>query len=245
MPSRVISVLDVKAGQSVHAVGGDRAHYQPIRSRLHPGSDPIDLARAFRDRLHRRAIYVADLDAIAGAPLRVDLYESIRTLGLHLWVDAGVRDSSALAPLVASGVSTIVVGLESVLGPAALAAIVAQVGPDRIVFSLDLRGGVPILAEGAEWGSRDALKLASLAMESGVRRLLLLDLARVGRGQGIGTVPLLARIHGDHPGVEISVGGGVAGVDDLVTLFRAGASNVLVGSALHDGRIGEEQLDSL
>src|SRR5947209_7775724 len=62
---RIIPVLDLKAGLAVHAVAGDRAYYQPIRSILHQGSDPIGLARAYRDKLGLSDLYVADLDAIA------------------------------------------------------------------------------------------------------------------------------------------------------------------------------------
>ena len=48
---RVIPVLDVKDGLAVHAVGGQRSHYRPVRSLLHPSADPLDLARAYRDIL--------------------------------------------------------------------------------------------------------------------------------------------------------------------------------------------------
>ena len=65
---RLIPVLDLKAGRPVHAIGGNRAHYEPLRSILHPaGADPVELARACRDRLGLRELYVADLDAILGA----------------------------------------------------------------------------------------------------------------------------------------------------------------------------------
>jgi len=39
------------------------------------------------------------------------------------------------------------------------------------------------------------------------------------------------------PGVEISAGGGVRGVEDLSRLRDGGVQNVLVASALHDGRL--------
>ena len=69
MPMRIIPVLDLQGGQAVHAIAGDRAHYRPIQSVLHEGPDPIGLARAYRDSLGLRDLYLADLDAIAGAPL--------------------------------------------------------------------------------------------------------------------------------------------------------------------------------
>src|SRR4051812_2217086 len=48
-PMQLIPVIDLKAGQAVRAVAGDRAHYQPLRSVLHAGGDPIGLASACRE----------------------------------------------------------------------------------------------------------------------------------------------------------------------------------------------------
>jgi phosphoribosylformimino-5-aminoimidazole carboxamide ribotide isomerase len=243
MPIRVIPVLDLKGGQVVHAIGGDRDHYRPLKTRLHPGSDPLGVARGFRDILNLRELYLADLDAIAGRSPDISLYRAIRSLGVDLWVDAGVRDRAALAPLVEAGVGSLVIGLETLRGPAALAGICAEVPPERLVFSLDLRGGIPLVADGAAtWGTLDPLAVARVALALGIRRLLLLDLARVGRGEGTGTTPLLARLRAEGPGLELSVGGGIAGSDDLRTLEQAGANIALVGSALHDGRIGAADL---
>jgi phosphoribosylformimino-5-aminoimidazole carboxamide ribotide isomerase len=244
MPIRVIPVLDLKAGRAVRAVGGVRDHYQPLRTRLHPGSDPLGVARGFRDALGLRELYLADLDAIAGKAPDAALYHAIRSLGLDLWVDAGIRDRASLPPLLDSGVATIVVGLETVRGPAALAEILAEVGPDRLVFSLDLRAGLPLISrDGATWGTTDPFSLARSAVALGARRLLLLDLARVGTGRGTGTLPLLARLLEAVPDVEIAVGGGIADRDEVRALARAGVDAVLIGSALHDGRIVAEDLD--
>ncbi len=141
-------------------------------------------------------------------------------------------------PLLEAGVATVVAGLETLDGPQSLGRVVAEAGPERVVFSLDLRAGQPLIANGATWRSASPLDLAADALEAGVRRLLVLDLARVGTGSGTGTLPLLAMLRTAWPHLELATGGGVAGPDDLEHLARAGASAVLVGSALHDGRIG-------
>jgi phosphoribosylformimino-5-aminoimidazole carboxamide ribotide isomerase len=239
-PPRLIPVLDVMAGRAVHAVGGDRGHYRPLRSVLHEGADPVGLARSYRDALGLRELYLADLDAIAGAPAAVALYREVVALGLGLWIDAGVRDASSLPPLVDSGAETIIVGLETVRGPSALAEVVAAIGPARTAFSLDLRAGRPVVAEGPGWRTDDPRAIAEAALALGVRRLVILDLSRVGTGRGTGTLPLFEGLAAAHPDVEIAVGGGVAGREDITALAEAGASCVLVGSALHDGRIGRE-----
>ena len=245
---RVIPVLDLKGGVAVHAIGGDRAHYRPLRTRLHPGPDPLGVAIGFRDALNLREVYLADLDAIAGGAPDHRLYEDIRSLGLDLWVDAGVRDRRSLGPLLDSDVSSIVVGLETVRGPVALGDIIDWTPADRLVFSLDLRDGVALIADdedGATWGSTDPFTLAGSAVALGIRRLLLLDLARVGTGRGIGTVPLLSALRAAHPDLEIIAGGGIADRDEVQALGRAGADGALIGSALHDGRITAEHLAGL
>lgn len=226
-------------GQAVRAVAGDRAHYQPLHSVLHEGADPIGLARACRRHFGSVELYLADLDAIAGGRPALLLYTELAALGLGLWVDAGIRERSDVPPLRAAGVATVVAGLETLRGPSVLAEIVSREGPNRVVFSLDLRAGRPLIDTSAAWGTSEPRLLAEMAVELGVRRILLLDLACVGTGRGIGTIPLLSALAAScAPTLEITVGGGIAGPEDLPPLALAGASAVLIGSALHDGRMG-------
>ena len=71
----------------------------------------------------------------------------------------------------------------------------------------------------------------------GVRALIVLDLARVGTGTGTGTEPLLRAIRDEFPGVDLIAGGGVRTWADVDRLSEAGASGVLVASAIHDGTL--------
>jgi len=236
----VIAVLDLLGGVVVRGVAGRRQDYRPVVSRLTPSKCLLDVARAFRDRLGLMELYLADLDAIAGAPPAVDLYAALRADGFHLWVDAGVRDHPGARVVADCGVGSIVVGLETVAGPMALAAIVRDLG-ERMVFSLDLRGGVP-LTGGSGWEGTSPWSIAVQALTLGVRRLLVLDLARVGISTGTGTETLCARLAAAYPGLEVSAGGGVRGLDDLRRLQTTGVRAALVASALHDGTLDRSAL---
>jgi phosphoribosylformimino-5-aminoimidazole carboxamide ribotide isomerase len=242
---RVIPVLDVKNGQAVHAVGGIRSHYRPLQSILHPSCDPLELARAYRDLLELRELYVADLDAISGQRPDLSLYRKLASKDVHLWIDAGLKDEDNLDALIDLDHTTLVVGLETAAGPDAVRAILDRIDPDRFVLSLDLFEGVPRLPKDADWAATDLAGLARQVLDLGVYRLLLLDLARVGTGQGTGTGELLGRLRESRPLVEVSVGGGISGIEELLALQTAGAAATLIGSALHDGRIGRKELDRL
>jgi phosphoribosylformimino-5-aminoimidazole carboxamide ribotide isomerase len=247
IPFLVIPVLDILNGQAVHAVGGRRAYYQPIQSILHASSEPIPLARALRDSLGLHTLYLADLDAIRYGPPRLEIYREIISLNVHLWIDAGTRSAESLAPLLDldPASSTIIAGLETVQGPRELTEIVNQTGADRVVFSLDLFDGSPRTAAPAAWGTGDPRELAQAAIDCGVRRMLILDLARVGTSRGVGTNNLMEQIREGNRSVTLTIGGGISQIEDVVDLRDAGAAAVLVGSAIHDGRIGARQLERL
>ncbi len=233
----IIPVLDIQKGLAVHARGGNRDHYAPLRSILHEGADPVELARAMRDTQHARNIYVADLDAIAGREPNWGTFAAILGLGMFPLVDVGLRHAGDLDDRLLVLGSSVVAGLETVQGPSALAEIVARAGPGRVVFSLDLRDGRPMVPTAESWGTQDPLDLARMAWDSGVAGLILLDLARVGAGRGVGTQSILKALLRERPEAKILVGGGISGPEEVLALARAGASGVLVGSAIHDGRI--------
>jgi phosphoribosylformimino-5-aminoimidazole carboxamide ribotide isomerase len=244
-PFQIIPVIDLLDGKVVHAVGGRRAYYQPIQSMLHTSSEPIPMARALRASLGFQSLYLADLDAIGGSPPCLQIYRELIAARFHLWIDAGVRDPEVVAPLLELDpvFTTIVAGLESLAGPRELSKVVAIAGADRVVFSLDLFEARPRLAQAADWGTDSSLELAHAAIDCGVQNLLILDLARVGSGRGLGSLDLINRIRDARPSVRLTAGGGISSIDDVFELRDAGANGVLIGSALHDGRIGARELE--
>lgn len=114
-----------------------------------------------------------------------------------------------------------------------------------MIFSLDLDDGRPRFAPGANWPAADPLEIVARVVGLGVRRLIVLDLSRVGTDRGIGTEALLGRIREARPDLSVAVGGGIRGIDDVQRLRESGASVVLVGSAIHDGRIGRRELEAI
>lgn len=248
---RLIPVLDVQNGVAVHARGGHRNDYRPLSSTLprpstKTGSAPdlTDVALAFRDRLGLQELYLADLDAIRSSQFNRKLYQAVRDFGVKLWLDAGIA-SVVNAIDLQGAADVLILGLETLPGPEILAQIVRSINPSSLAFSLDLREGQPILAENSQWPEANPLALLDAVIQAGIERVILLDLARVGMNQGMGTEDLLeAGVH-RYPHVEWVVGGGISSVEQFQRAASLGASAALVGSALHDGRIGAVEVAAL
>ena len=235
----ILPVLDLMQGQIVRGVAGRREEYRPIVSKLTTSAEPSAVAQAFRSQFGFREFYLADLDAIQNGPPALAVYRQLQDECFRLWIDAGLRtaNDATLAALIDANAAGIIVGLESVAGPDELQRIVQRVGAERVVFSLDLKANLP-LGRTDLWQTDDPWLMAEQAITTlGIRRLIVLDLARVGVGAGIGTEELCACLKKSYPHVEVTAGGGVRGIDDVRRLEANGVDYVLVASALHDGRI--------
>ena len=237
---RIVPVIDLLRGDVVRGIAGQRHEYRPVSSVLCQEASPAAVGRAFR-RLDFKEVYVADLDAIGGAEPDWMSYETLLDCGFKISVDAGVNDVATALRLADyrlgnRQLDTLIVGSESLVDSRLLAEIAAHVDASRLVFSLDLREGRPIVAC-RQWRAHSADEIAAEAIGMGIGRMIVLDLARVGVGDGIGTLALCRRLREKFPALEITSGGGVRSVDDLRLLADAGCDAALVASALHDGRI--------
>jgi phosphoribosylformimino-5-aminoimidazole carboxamide ribotide isomerase len=240
----ILPVIDLMYGHVVRGIGGRREEYRPIVSKLTQSTHPLDVARALNEHFGFLELYVADLDAIAGSPPAWEFYEELVAHGFRPWIDRGIRTMAEVGSLYALGVATMVVALETVRGPDTLDEVCRRFGPDRVVFSLDMRDGRP-LGDLRAWRVDTPWEIAQGAVEAGANRLLLLDLASVGVGVGPSTAELCGRLRRAYPYCEVATGGGVRGPDDVRGLYAAGASYVLIASALHDGRLSAADVAEL
>jgi HisA/HisF family protein len=236
--------LDLAAGRAVHARGGRREHYAPVREvaglPIDPG-DALALAHGYTERLGLTELYAADLDSIRGAAPQDTVIAGLAALGAPLWLDAGVSTVDRARHALDLGAAGVVVGLETLAAFDALTSICAAIGGDRVAFSLDVRDGEPVVAAAASLRHEPVDLLAARAAGSGVGSVIVIDLARVGGGQGL-DMALIARVRDAVPSLTLLAGGGVRGPDDVRRLAAAGCDGVLVATALHDGRIGAAEI---
>lgn len=242
---QIIPVLDIAGGIAVHAQGGNRSQYAPLESELAPGQvgDAAAVLRAFHAELGIHRCYLADLDAIQGGPVQRTLIRELAAFHTGfagaLLVDAGTHLPEGALEVLSCGASEVVVGLETLQAFSDLDAIVSLVGPSRVVFSLDLRLGNPVLhsaIQDARGSTPEPIGLAEQAVASGVASVLILDLGRIGTGCGV-DLGLLESLRRRLPSIRLLAGGGVLTRLDLERMRDVGCDGALVASALHSGRL--------
>lgn len=222
----VIPVIDVRGGQTVRAVGGQRHAYQPLNSRLAASNDPVDVALGYRALWTFPSLYVADLDAIEGRSQSTALVERLtRALpDVSVWVDSGMTAQTTNAAWPPQAIS--------IMGSESLKILPAKF-PPQAILSLDFKddrflGPAELLEQSEIWP----------------QRVICMTLGHVGRNSGpdLKRVAQLARA---RPDISVYAAGGIRDVADCRAAQKQGAAGVLIASALHLQNIKAGDLDEI
>ena len=236
---KVIPVIDVLNEVVVHAVRGIRKEYQPLQSVLTKSVEPSEVAMTFKN-IGFTDLYIADLDAIIDCSANFNFLKKISDeTDIKLIVDAGVTNIERAQKLLESGVSKLIIGTETLQKISFVSNAVRFFGTERVVVSLDLKGNKILVKLGFD-GCYDPFCLLRSFKDMGVSQIIVLDLLRVGSGEGVNVDFLKKAIA--EVGIDVYVGGGVRDINDLVELKNIGVSGALVATALHTGKISIDQL---
>jgi phosphoribosylformimino-5-aminoimidazole carboxamide ribotide isomerase len=223
---KLIPVIDVMAGQVVHARRGDRDSYRPVQSTLCPSSAPEAILQAFIENFSCATVYIADLDAIRYGRPQLELLHHLKTAfpNTQFWIDAGIADFNSFANLRELDIGIAVIGSEGLSQTDWLGALAKE----DWILSLDFRGesflGPPnLLADTAIWP----------------QKVFGMNLAQVGSEEGP-DYELLGRLQCRGNECEIYAAGGVRDETDLWNLDQRGISGALVATALHNGDIASK-----
>ncbi len=200
--------------------------------------DPTALARAFIEQGAPR-IHVVDLDAARGIPTP----ESATAVGAivgrcvaaarEVEVGGGVRSVDVALRWLGEGASLVVLGSVAAREPE-LAVQICEATDGRVLLGLDVRAGVARLQGWTEDGLA-ATELLRLWRHWRSAGLVYTDTTRDGLLTGPNIDGL--RICRDLFGGPVIVAGGIGSLDDIAACAAEGAAGVLVGRALHEGRI--------
>jgi len=230
----LIGVVDLKAGQCVHAIRGERTNYRPLSRSFR---DPTKLIGHYH-RLGLRSIYIADLDSLGGKSIQLQTIEK----GLLpfdnlecIFVDLGLKDAQdasrlddALRLVDRYPTITIVLASESVRNLKSLKEFAERIGPDRVALGLDYHAErfktIDTSTKERDWLGE--------AHRIGIRQTVIIDTARVGTASGPNLATICRRTSAAFPDHCITAGGGIRNTDDVEKLRQCGCNRFLVATAL-------------
>ena len=225
---RVIPAIDIMGGEVVRLYKGD-----PAKKTVY-SADPIGMARQWEaggaDMLH-----IVDLDATLGLGSNHGMITDVAAaVSLPVQVAGGLRDMGAVSAM-AGVAQRMVIGTLAFGDKDALAGLLSRFGADRIIVSVDHRAG-SIVTHG--WQRDAGVGLLGAIQEfvgMGVREFLLTDVGRDGTLEGP-ELDYLERACA-MPGTRIIASGGISKPQDISDVRSRGASGVILGKALYDGRV--------
>jgi phosphoribosylformimino-5-aminoimidazole carboxamide ribotide isomerase len=219
--------VDVQGGRVVRLRQGDAG-----RSTAY-ADDPLAVAQAFARDGARWAHFV-DLDRAFGRGDNRELARRFLSAApLRVQVGGGLRTPEAIAEMLEWGAARVVLGTKAATDPAAVDAVLARHGPDRIAVGIDARDGQVAVRGWTETFDLTAMDLGRRVHAQGVRTVIYTDVARDGMlaGPDLDGARALAAL-----GLDVVASGGVASLDDLAAARDAGLTGAVVGRAIYDGR---------
>ncbi len=233
MASVVFSVdlypaIDIRSGRVVRLSQGE-ATRQTVY-----GTDPAAVAERFADQ-GARWVHVVDLDRAFGEGDNEAAVRGVleRVGGrLRVQLGGGFRSLDLVRRGVELGADRVVIGTAAALDPTFLASAAGTVPAERLAAGVDARAGQVAVRGWTETSALTAAELAQRALEAGITTLIYTDVARDGMlgGADVDGAVALQRL-----GAQVIASGGVASLDDLRRIARAGLAGAIVGRALYEG----------
>lgn len=227
---QVIPAIDLRGGKCVRLYQGD---YE--RETVYSDA-PLETALRWVDMGAER-LHIVDLDgAKEGSPANLAAVERIaRAIDVPLHLGGGIRDLATARAAVSAGASRVMLGTAAVEDADLIRALLAELGAERVIVSVDAKDGRVALRGWTESSGALATELVDDMARLGVVRFLYTDISRDGtltEPNFAATGELAARA-----GISVLAAGGIARVEHLARLAALGAEGAIVGRAIYTGDI--------
>lgn len=235
-----IPAIDLRAGKVVRLFQGDYA-----KTKIY-GENPLEYALFF-EREGAERIHIVDLDgAKEGYPVHKEIIkEMARALSIPLQVGGGIRNLEIIEEYLKEGISQVILGTKALISKEFLKEV-AQIFPQRIIVSVDIRGEVVALSGWLETSEINYLDFLKELNTYPLFAVILTLIERDGTGRGVETQRLSeALCVSKHP---LILAGGVSTIEDIKKLKafeKKGLLGVISGRALYEGTLNIKEALSI
>ena len=222
----VIPAVDMQDGQVVQLVGGERGTETDY-------GDPVEAATEWVEA-GAETLHLVDLDgAFEGERKNADAIDAIvDACDVDLQLGGGIRTAEDARGLIDQGLDRVILGTAAVENPEIVSEI-SETHPGTVTVSLDAKDGEVVVSGWQEGTGLDPVEAAARYEDLGAGAILFTNVDVEGQLDGVRTEPV-ERL-AEAVDIPVIASGGVATIEDILALREAGASAVVVGSALYEG----------
>lgn len=223
----VIPAVDLEDGEVVQLVQGKRG----TGSRY---GDPVAAARRWVDA-DASTLHIVDLDgAFDGERRNAEFVKRIiDEIPVSVQLGGGIRSETDAESLLELGIDRVILGTLAIENPEVVDSLSASY-PEGVMVSLDAKAGSVVVSGWQEDTGLDPVAAAVRYEELGAAAILFTNVDVEGQLAGVNPTPV--RELADSVSIPIVASGGVSSVADITALHSAGASAVVVGTALYEDR---------
>ncbi len=235
----IIPAIDIIAGECVRLTRGD---YNQKSSYY---KDPLEVALRYEECGLKR-LHMVDLDgAKSKHPVNLHIVERVASrTSLDIQMGGGVKTTQALRDLFSAGASRAICGSVAVTNPELFEQWLTEFGAEKIILGADTKDGKVAISGWLESSQLGVEQIIERFAGAGLTQVICTDIAQDGMLQGPST-PLYIALQQQFPSIDITVSGGISGVEDILSLDAHNLRSVIVGKAIYEGRISFEELKKL
>jgi len=229
----VIPAVDILKGKCVRLFRGD-----PKKIKVYY-EDPLESAQLLETQ-GAQLIHIIDLDAALGSGQNMQAITRIlENISVNVQIGGGIRTIEKADELLKLGAYRVIFGTAAVKNPDLVKEAVNRFGSDSVAVAIDEKDG-KVAVHG--WKNKSKINYVDLAQSfknMKVGALIFTPISVDGTLMGPQiekTVNLVETVN-----VPVIASGGVAKLEDLVSLTRTGVAGVIVGTAIYEKKFTLKQ----
>jgi len=225
----VYPAIDIRKGKVVRLQEGD-----PLRQTVFD-ADPVAVADRWAGQ-GARWLHVVNLDGAFGESNAMqELLPALCRVGPPIQLGGGIRSLADVEAALNASAARVILGTAAVERPELVREAVVRFGAQAIAVGIDARGGHVRTRGWQADGGLAAIDLGRQIKAMGVEIVIHTDIAQDGLLSGV-NAQASAEL-AQATGLWVIASGGVAGLEDIQRVRRAGLAGVIIGRALYEGQI--------
>ena len=232
----IIPAIDIIEGKCVRLSKGDYST-KKIYS-----EDPLDMAKRFEDH-GIKYLHLVDLDGAKSKHIvNHKVLENIATnTSLQIDFGGGLKTDDDLRIAFESGAKQITGGSIAVKNPETFTSWINTYGADKIILGADARDEKIAVSGWLEESDKALIPFINEYQNKGITYVICTDISKDGTMDGP-PFALYKKILKKFPNINLTTGGGIRSIKDLIKLKEIGVHNAIFGRAFYEGKIALDEI---